>query len=78
MAKILVDHVFAYFGTPIRILSDQGRNFESQLFQELCRCMAIDKVRTSSYKPSTNGQQERFHRTLNAMIAKVVKESQRD
>ena len=78
VAKILVDQVFAYFGTPMRILSDQGKNFESQLFQELCRCMIIEKVRTSSYKPSTNGQQERFHRTLNAMIAKVVKESQKD
>ena len=78
MARILVDQVFVYFGTPMRILSDQGKNFESQLFQELCRCMNIEKVRTSSYKPSTNGQQERFHRTLNGMIAKVVKESQRD
>ena len=78
VAKILVDQVFTFFGTPMRILSDQGKNFESQLFQELCRCMNIEKVRTSSYKPSTNGQQERFHRTLNAMIAKVVKESQKD
>ena len=77
VAKILVDQVFTFFGTPMRILSDQGKNFESQLFQELCRCMNIEKVRTSSYKPSTNGQQERFHRTLNAMIAKVVKESQK-
>ena len=78
IAKVLVDQVFAYFGTPMRILSDQGKNFESQLFKELCRCMDIEKVRTSSYQPRTNGQQEKFHRTLNAMIAKVVKESQKD
>ena len=78
IAKILVDQVFAYFGVPLRILTDQGRNFESELFLELCRSMGIDKVRTSSYRATTNGLLERFHRTLNSMIAKVVKESQRD
>ena len=40
--------------------------------------LEIDKVRTTSYKPSTNGAVERFHRTLNAMLGKVISESQRD
>jgi len=30
------------------------------------------------FKPSTNGAVERFHRTLNSMLGKVVSESQRD
>ena len=62
----------------MQILSDQGRNFESTLFKELCRCLGIDKIRTSSYKASTNGMLERFHKTLNSMLAKVMKESQRN
>ena len=78
IARILIDQVFVYFGTPLQILSDQGTNFESRLFKEMCTTMGIDKLRTTSYKPSTNGMLERFHRTLNSMIAKVVKESQRD
>ena len=78
VARVLMDQVFSYFGTPLRILSDQGKNFESSLFKELCQRMDIEKVRTSAYKASTNGQLERFHRTLNSMIAKVVRESQRD
>ena len=44
-----------------RLLSDQGREFESDLFAELCKCMEIDKVRTSPYHPSCNGGIERFH-----------------
>jgi len=40
--------------------------------------MEIDKVRTTAYKPSTNGVAERFHRTLNTMLGKVVSDSQRD
>jgi len=35
--------------------------------------MEIDKIRCSSYRPSTNSACERFHRTLNSMLAKVIK-----
>ena len=38
----------------------------------------MDKIRTSPYKPSTNGSIERFHKTLNSMLAKVVSINQRD
>jgi transposase InsO family protein len=78
VAKILVTQVFARFGCPEQILSDQGPEFESALLAELCRELHIDKVRTSPYKASTNGAVERFHRTLNAMLGKVVSEKQRD
>ncbi len=48
------------------------------MFQEFCRLLDIDKIRTTAYKPSTNGNVERFHRTLNSMLAKVVAHNQRD
>jgi len=38
----MVDRVLSYFGSPIQILSDRGRNFESRLFNENC-VLAIDK-----------------------------------
>src|SRR6218665_1389775 len=65
VAKALVETVIARYGAPLQILTDQGTNFEGNLFQELCRLLGIDKVRTSSYPPSGNGLIERFHRTLN-------------
>jgi transposase InsO family protein len=78
VARVLVDQVFCRLGIPIQILSDRGTEFESQLVAELCRLLEIDKIRTTSYKPSTNGGVERFHRTLNSMLAKVVEYSRRD
>jgi hypothetical protein len=33
IASILVDRVFSYFGTPLQLLTDRGRNFESELFE---------------------------------------------
>jgi len=40
--------------------------------------MEIDKIRMTSFKPSTNGASERVHRTLNTMLGKIVGEQQRD
>ena len=40
--------------------------------------MSIDKVRTTAYKPSTNGNIERFHGTMHNMLAKFVSKNQRD
>jgi len=75
VASALFNQVFVRFGMPMRMLSDQGAEFESSIFKELCRMM---KIRTTPYRPTTDGMIERFHRTLNAMLAKTVSESQRD
>ena len=40
--------------------------------------MAIDKIRTTAYQPSTNGGIERFHGTMHAMLAKWIQANQRD
>ena len=53
VAKMLIDRVFTYIGMPMQILSDQGKNFESELFKEMCKCLGIEKIRTTIYKPST-------------------------
>jgi transposase InsO family protein/predicted aspartyl protease len=78
VARALMENVIVRYGAPIQILTDQGTNFDGNLFRELCRLMGIDKARTSSYHPSCNGLIERFHRTLNAMLGKVVSSHQRD
>ena len=49
VAKIVMERVVARFGTPLRIVSDQGSEFQSGLFTELCKRLQIDKVRTSPY-----------------------------
>jgi transposase InsO family protein len=78
VARVLFDNVFCRMGMPVRCLTDQGAEFESTLFQQLCQFMGINKVRTTPYRPSTNAVVERFHRTLNSMLAKVVADHQRD
>ena len=78
VARVLVEQVFTRFGTPIALLSDRGNEVDSNIMRCVCQLLEIDKMRTTSYKPSTNAAVERFHRTLNSMLGKVVSENQRD
>jgi transposase InsO family protein len=56
------------FGCPQTITTDQGRQFESHLFQSLARMCGIQLARTTAHRPADNGLVERFHRTLKAAI----------
>lgn len=78
VARALMTHIFSRFGSPLQLLTDRGSEFESQLFSQLMKWMEIDKLSTTAYQPSTNGAVERFHRTLNTMLGKVVSDTQRD
>ena len=50
---------------PLAILhSDQGRNFESALLQEVCNFMGITKTRTTSHHPVILNVTERQNRTI--------------
>ena len=72
VADCIFSNLFLRFGFPAAILSDQGKQFDSDLFRGLCDFAAVHKMRTTAYRPTTNGTIERWHRTLNAMVAKVV------
>ena len=68
VAKTLWDRFFVHYGFPEKILSDQGRNFESKLLEELCLLAQVKKMRTTPYRPEGNGSCERFNRTLILML----------
>ena len=78
VARVLVEQVFCRFGTPLALLTDKGKEVDGSLMQEICRLLGVDKMRTSGYKPSTNASVERFHRTLNNLLGKVVSDNQKD
>lgn len=78
LAKVLVDEVICRFGVPKSIHSDQGANFCSEVIVTMCKMLNIERTQTSAYHPQGNGQVERFNRTIEAMLSKVVQNSQKD
>jgi len=72
VASVLCSEFLCRFGVPTEIHSDQGRNFESTLFREICELMGIRKTRTTPFRPQSDGMIERFNRTLAQMLSKVV------
>ena len=43
VADKLVQEVFLRFGFPVQIHSDQGREFESDLFRSICDLLGLEK-----------------------------------
>ena len=77
-AEKLVEEMFARFGVPEELHSDQGRNFESQVFGEVCRRLGVHKTRTTPLHPQSDGLVERFNRTLATQLAILTSQHQRD
>jgi len=78
VAKALFEEIFCRYGTPKKILTDQGTNFMSQAFDELTKILNIKKLRTTPYHPQTDGQTERYNRTLINTLSCYVDKYQQD
>ena len=72
VAEVLVKEYVCCFGVPLLLHSDQGRNFESAVFQGMCQLLGIRKTRTTPYHPQSDGMVERFNRTLEAQLSKFA------
>jgi len=47
VAKVLVEQVFSRFGVPLSMLSDQGKEVDGRIMNEVCRLFGIKKLRTT-------------------------------
>ncbi|KAL1446799.1 hypothetical protein WDU94_010884 [Cyamophila willieti] len=69
ICKTLVNGWVSRFGVPLIIVTDQGRQFESNLFSELTKTLGVQRIRSSPYHPQANGMIERWHRTLKSALS---------
>ncbi|KAL4153720.1 hypothetical protein QTP88_001553 [Uroleucon formosanum] len=72
IAEAFVTNFVCTHGIPQTILTDQGTDFLSKIFTEVCKLLQINKINTSPFHPQTNGSLERSHRTLTEYLRHYV------
>ena len=80
-AKAVVDALWSNWiknhGCPLRVLTDRGSQFESEMFELLCERLAIRQSRTTAYHPQSNAQAERIHRFLKESLIALTGKNHR-
>ncbi|GMF21930.1 unnamed protein product [Phytophthora fragariaefolia] len=76
--KVMVNGVVAGHGVPSRLLSDNGRNFTSEIATASYQTLGMKKLFGSAYHPKTHGLVERFNGTLMRMLKMHVSEARTD
>ena len=78
VASKLIDKFISVLGVPSELHSDQGSNFESCVFREVCELLGIHKTRTTPGRPKSDGIVERTCRSNQAMMSSYVSQNQKD
>lgn len=78
IARVLVKHVFLIWSQYFKSLSDLRTEIENEIVSKLCKLLGIRKIRSSGYRFQISSVVKIRHRTLHAMMAKMVSSHQRD
>ena len=77
-ARAFCDFWAFVYGPPVTLLSDNGGHFVAKFFQDVCLTMGVKNLYTTAYHPRTNGQTERFNRTILSALRHYVNDDHRD
>ena len=78
VASKFVNGFISIFGVPLQLHTDLGSNFESKVFQEVCKLTGIDKTRTTVQRPQSDGMVERANCSIQNMISSYISDTQDD
>lgn len=68
----IMEDIFARFGIPETLVTDNGTQFTSEMFQTFCLSRGIQHFRTPAFNPSSNSQAERFVDTFKRGLQKHI------
>ena len=68
IAKVYMEKVCFVFGPAVKLLSDQGKPYISELLKQIASLVNTIKIQSTAYHPQTNGLIERFWQRLKEEI----------
>jgi len=77
VSSAFIDTWAAAYGIPDSVLTDNGPQFASVYYQGILGLLDIASKYTSPYHPQTNGQVERYNRTLVRQLRCYIAEHQK-
>ena len=77
VAAVFNERFVANYGCPQAIISDNGKEFSSEVFEQLMKELRIEKKNTPPYNPHSNNV-ERLHRTINAYMRMTMDREETD
>jgi transposase InsO family protein len=78
VARAFCDNWAYVYGPTVSLLTDNRPQFTAKVFQAVCSELGIRKMFTTAYHPQTNGQVERYNRTILASLRGYVSKRQDD
>ncbi len=76
IAKVFINEIVARHSAPKILLSDQAKEFMSNLIKEISDYLTVNKINTTAYHAQCNGLTERFNATLCQILTNYVNENQ--
>ena len=78
VCDFLLENICTIFGFPKQLVTDQGSQFMSELFEDLLTIFGISHLATTAFSPWQNGLTEGFNKDLCRKISKYCNEKQDD
>ncbi|MGQ3285971.1 DDE-type integrase/transposase/recombinase, partial [Bosea sp. (in: a-proteobacteria)] len=77
-ARLFIDNVFKHHGVPREIISDRGSHFTNHFWASIMTILGVKECKSSAYHPESDGQTERYNRTLEEMLRHYISPAQSD
>ena len=73
VAQLYFKHLFPWFGTPKRIISDRDPRFTSHFTKAICKALKVQQNLSTAFHPRTDGQTERMNQWIEGYLRQFVK-----
>src|ERR1700730_4788560 len=75
-ATILLEHSYANYGLPEKVVSDCGGQFMSKFMQEVYQVLGIQTTASTAYHPQTDSHTEQANQEVEVLLRALIKEDQ--
>ena len=69
VADCLVKQFFSRFGVPYWLKTDQGRQFKSKLFEEMCSLLQVEHKCSTAFHPQGNSRAEKMVQVVGNLLS---------